>query len=170
MSRTSTSSAEADRATPALVIIAALGSDGVIGSGAGLPWHVPAEYAQFLARVAGQTVLIGRRSWEIFGGDLTRARCVVVTRGAGTVRGAVTAPSVEQGLRLARSFGRTVYSAGGARIYAATLPLADAMLLSYIKGRHTGDVYFPRFDPDEWIVEERADLPQYELVRYRRRR
>ena len=69
---------------------------------------------------------------------------------------------------MAESFGTTVFSAGGASIYAQTIPLADTMYLSYIKGRFTGDAYFPEFSEEEWAVERREDHPRFEFVVYRR--
>ena len=44
-----------------MVIIGAMSTDHVIGSGEGMPWDVPEEYAQFLRFIDGQTVIIGRR-------------------------------------------------------------------------------------------------------------
>jgi dihydrofolate reductase len=152
-----------------VIIIGAMSSDRVIGRGDGMPWDVPEEYAQFLRFVRGQTVIIGRRSYEIFGGGLTSAHTVVVSRSSGELPGAVLAPSVEQAVRVAESFGKTVFSAGGASIYEQTLPLADTMYLSYIKGRFTGDAYFPAFSEREWVVERREDHPRFEFVVYRRR-
>ena len=58
---------------------------------------------------------------------------------------------------------------GGASIYAQTIPLADTMYLSYIKGHYTGDAYFPEFSGQEWAVEKREDHPRFEFVVYRRR-
>jgi dihydrofolate reductase len=152
-----------------VIIIGAMSSDRVIGRGDGMPWDVPEEYAQFLRFVRGQTVIIGRRSYEIFGGGLTSAHTVVVSRSSGELPGAVLAPSVEEAVRVAESFGKTVFSAGGASIYEQTLPLADTMYLSYIKGRFTGDAYFPAFSEREWVVERREDHPRFEFVVYRRR-
>jgi dihydrofolate reductase len=151
-----------------VIIIGAMTRDRVIGSGDGMPWDVPEEYAQFQRFIDGQTVIIGRRSYEIFGDSLTSEHTVVVSRSAAAIRGAVVVPSVEEAARTAASFGRTVFSAGGASIYEQTLPLADAMYLSYIKGDYTGDAYFPRFDERLWRVERRDDHPRFELVVYRR--
>ena len=151
-----------------MIIISAMTKDRVIGSGEGMPWDVPEEYAQFLRFIDGQTVVIGRRSWEIFGDGLTSAHNVVVSRTPGDVRGAVVVPTVEEALKVARSYGRTVFSAGGASIYEQTLPLADTMYLSYIKGHYTGDAYFPAFSDREWSVERREDHPRFEFVVYRR--
>jgi dihydrofolate reductase len=155
-----------------VILVGAMTADRVIGRGGGMPWDVPEEYAHFLRLVDGQTIIIGRRSYEIFGPTLTGTRNVVVTRSARELPGAVVAASVEEAVRTAASFGRTVFSAGGASIYAQTLPLADAMYLSFIKGdfgRFAGDAYFPPFSADEWAVERREDHPRFEFVVYRRR-
>ena len=151
-----------------MIIIGAMSTDHVIGSGDAMPWHVPEEYAQFLRFIEGQTVLIGRRSYEIFGNDLTSAYNVVVSRSARDLPGALVVGTIEDALREAESFGRTIFSAGGASIYAQTLPLADAMYLSYIKGHFTGDAYFPAFSDREWAVERRDDHHRFEFVIYRR--
>ena len=151
-----------------MIVIGAMSRDRVIGRGAGMPWDVPEEYDQFLRLTAGQTVILGRRSYEIFGAGLTAAHVVVVSRSAGRLAGAVVAPSVPAALDAAAALGGTVFSAGGASVYAATVPLADAMYLSYIEGHFTGDAYFPAFDAREWVAERREDHPRFEFVVYRR--
>ncbi len=151
-----------------MILIAALGTGGVIGSGDGMPWDVPEEYEHFLSLIAGQTVLMGRRSWEIFGGDLTSARNIVISRSANMIAGAKLAHSLGAAMELGRSYGKTLFCAGGAGVYAQALPHADAMYLSYIKGVFSGDAYFPEFDDADWVIETRVDHPRFEYVVYRR--
>ncbi len=153
-----------------LVIIAAMSRNRLIGSGDGMPWKVPEEYRQFLATIEGHTVLMGRRSWEIFGRDLTSKHNIVVSRSAGVIEGATVVGTLESALEVARGFGTTVYCAGGGLIYAQTVPLADEMALSYIKGEFEGDTYFPEFDESEWEIVERKEHLRFEFVRYRRPR
>jgi dihydrofolate reductase len=153
-----------------MIIIGAMATNRVIGRGDGMPWDVSEEYAHFLRLIEGHTIIIGRRSYEIFGNGLTSAHNVVVSRSAGDIAGAIVVPSVEDAVRVARSFGGTFFSAGGASIYAQTIPLADTMYLSYIKGHYTGDAYFPEFSEQEWAVEKREDHPRFEFVVYRRQR
>ena len=152
-----------------MVIIGAMSTDRVIGSGDGMPWDVPEEYAQFLRFIAGQTVIIGRRSYEIFGEGLTSSHTVVISRSAGELPGAVVAPSVEDALRIAGTFDKTIFAAGGASVYAQTIQRADTMYLSYIKGHFTGDAYFPAFSEREWSVDRREDHPRFEFVIYKRK-
>lgn len=151
-----------------MILIAALGNNRVIGSGDGMPWDVPEEYEHFLSLVEGQTVLMGRRSWEIFGGDLTSARNIVISRSARHVLGARVAHSLGEAMELGRSYGKTLFCAGGAGVYAQALPHADAMYLSFIKGEFRGDAYFPQYDDADWMIESRVDHPRFEYVVYRR--
>lgn len=151
-----------------MIIVGAMSRDRVIGRGDGMPWDVPEEYAHFQRLVAGETVVIGRRSHEIFGATLTSAHTVVVSRSARAIPGAVVVPTIDAAVAAARALGRTVFSAGGASVYAQTLPLAEAMYLSYIKGEFTGDAYFPAFSERDWTVARREDHARWEFVEYRR--
>ena len=146
-----------------------MSKDRVIGSGDGMPWSVPEEYQQFLRFVDGQTVIMGRRSYEIFGPDLTSAHTMVVSRSGVDKEGVIVCGSIEEAAERAASFGKTVFSAGGATIYAQTLPLAQAMYISYIKGDFVGDTLFPDFDESDWVVAERRDHDAFEFVHYQRR-
>ncbi|ANM31134.1 hypothetical protein ABI59_18490 [Acidobacteria bacterium Mor1] len=154
-----------------MILISAMGSNRVIGSGAGMPWSVPEEYAQFLSFVRGQTVLFGRKSYEIFGADLEDARIVIVSRSMPDPGrpGVQVCGDLEQAITAARATGRTVYSAGGATIYQQTMPHAEAMYLSTIKGDWSGDAYFPEFDESEWRVTREEDHPAFVFRIHERR-
>jgi dihydrofolate reductase len=151
-----------------MIIISALSRDRLIGKGGGLPWHVPEEYNQFLRLIEGQTVIIGRRSYPIYGKTLTSAHNVVVSRSVAELPNAVVVPGIREAIDVAESYGKAVFSAGGSTIYQQTIPLADAMYLSYMKGDFEGDAYFPEFDESLWMVEKREDHPEFEFVVYRR--
>ena len=156
-----------------MIVIGAMATNHVIGSGDGMPWDVPKEYEHFLRLIEGHTIIIGRRSYEIFRKGLTSAHTIVVSRsGSGAdgsdASGTVAVASIEDAVRAARSFGEPFFSAGGASIYAQTIPLADTMYLSYIKGQYTGDAYFPEFSDREWAVEKRENHARFEFVVYRR--
>ncbi len=151
-----------------MIIIAAMGSNHVIGSGEGMPWNVPDEFRQFLGYVRGQTVIIGRRSWEIFGSHLTSEHNVVVSRSSQEIGGATVVDSIDSAIETARGFGKTVYSAGGAQIYAQTLPRAERLYLSVIKGEFDGDAFFPEFDRAEWEVAKHREHSRFDFFDYRR--
>ncbi|MFT5376839.1 MAG: dihydrofolate reductase [Candidatus Latescibacterota bacterium] len=152
-----------------MIIISAMSKDYVIGSGDGMPWSVPEEYEQFLRFVDGQAIIMGRRSFEIFGPDLKSSANIVVSRSTGAIEGALVCGSIDEAVEKATSLGKTVFSAGGATMYEQTLPLASDMYLSFIKGDFSGDTYFPAFDEADWDIIERRDHAAFEFVHYRRK-
>ena len=150
-------------------IIAAMSESRVIGQGDGMPWDVPEEYEQYLELVRGATVLMGRRSYEIFGGDTTAAHVVVLSHSPRPVSRGVVCRNMTQALSTAAAFGKPIFSCGGAAVYAQTIPLATEMLLSTIKGDYTGDTYFPEFNAFDWQVAEERDEDRYLFRRWVRR-
>lgn len=152
-----------------IIIISAIGSNRVIGNGDGLPWHIPSEYNQFLSFVKDQTVIMGRRSFEIFKKDMLPERMVVVSRTLETDRASVFA-SLQDALEYSKAFPEDVYVCGGQSIYEESIPYADYMYLSFIKGEHQGNVYFPDVDESEWSVEKKEEHDEFVFVIYRKLR
>jgi dihydrofolate reductase len=69
-----------------------------------------------------------------------------------------------------------VIVAGGATIYAETLPFADAMILTELDLEAEGDASFPAVDPAQWQEVSRVHHPRgegddaaYDVVRLERR-
>ena len=152
-----------------MIIISAMSENRVIGSGNGMPWSVPAEYEQYLRFVTGQAVIMGRRTYEIFGPDLTDSTTKIVVTRRDTLNGVQVAGSLESALHLANDSGKSVFVAGGAMIYRLALPIATEMYLSTIKGSFDGDTYFPDFSLSAWKVVEERDEVDFIFRKYQRR-
>jgi dihydrofolate reductase len=152
-----------------VIIIAAIGSKRIIGNGKGLPWHIPLEYNQFLGYIRDQTVIMGRKSYEIFKKDMFPKRMVVVSRTLQTDRAWIF-DTLKEALAYSKSFEEDIFICGGQSIYEESIPFADFMYLSFIKGEHRGNVLFPEFDEDEWTVENKVDHEEFVFVIYRKNR
>ena len=152
------------------IIISAMSHDRVIGTGTGLPWHIPEEYPHFLDCVRGNVMLMGRKSWEIFGGDVVTAANIIIT-GSAEFANAQSAAGIAEALALAASYQRPIFIAGGATIYTQALDadVVDEMWLSYIPGTFAGETRFPEFSTADWQDQERRAEPRYEFVRWTRR-
>lgn len=151
-----------------ICIISAIGEGGVIGTGKGLPWDIPEEYNKFLNHVRGNTVIMGRVSWEIFGADLPETRFIVVSRGMQEKPGVIVATSVWEAVAIAQEFPEPVFIAGGSQIYEEGLKYADRMYLSFIKGKHEGNRYFPEIDSLKWRETKSIDYPEFVYKEYSR--
>ena len=132
--------------------------DGVIGRDGGMPWHLPEDLAHFKNTTAGHPVIMGRRTWESFPAAYRPlpGRTNIVVSSSDTLAaelepaGAVVVPSLEQALDTARRSpgAEQVWIVGGAQLYEAAAPLADAAVVTVIGTSTAGDTYAPHLGPD----------------------
>lgn len=149
----------------ALILIAACaGTKQVIGAQGRLPWHFPSDLKFFKQTTLDGTVLMGRTTYDAiinqFGRPLPRRRNLIVSRdpnyrpATGEVFAAIPAALA------AVPPGQDVFIAGGEQIFAQTLPLADAVLLTHIDQEIDGDTFFPALDPAQWQMTETQRLEE----------
>ncbi len=160
-----------------LSLLAAVARDGVIGSDGTIPWRLPEDLARFRTLTLGHPVIMGRRTWESLPArfrPLPGRRNVVLTRNeAWSAEGAERAGSLENALLLLDEAPQA-FVIGGAEIYAASLPLADELLLTEIDAAFEGDTFLPRFDTSEFSEVSREphvseDGTRFSFVTYVRR-
>jgi dihydrofolate reductase len=147
-----------------VTLIAAVARNGVIGADGAIPWHLPEDFAHFKATTLGHTLVMGRATYESIGRPLPGRTTIVLTRDPEwRADGVLTAGSLEQALGLAEG---DVYIAGGAAVYAAALPYADAQLISEVDLEPPGDTYYPAFDRDQWREAGRESHTGFDVVRW----
>ena len=152
-----------------MILIAAMTRDRVIGRDGRMPWHIPEDLKLFKRLTTGHTVVMGRRTFRSIGRPLPERYNVVISRSLREAAGALLCRSLEEGLEKARAYGREVFVIGGASIYRQTLPLADKLVISWVKEAYEGDTRFPDFDEKEWQIESRDDYQDFTQVTYLRR-
>jgi dihydrofolate reductase len=144
-----------------IALIAAMGSNRVIGLDNGLPWRLPADFRYFKQKTMGHTLVMGRRTFDsIRNGPLPGRRTIVVTRQEDwkpPFPAVQVAHSLTEALRLAADDAtgdRTIFIAGGGEIFREALPLADRIYLTRIDASFPGDTFFPELDASDWRIAE----------------
>lgn len=132
-------------------LIAAVSENGVIGSDNDLPWHLPADLKYFKRTTLGHPIIMGRKTFESFGGrPLPKRRNLVLTRDTTySVSGAEVFTSLDQALNSC-SDEDEVFICGGAQIYELAFPRSDRLYLTEIHATVKGDTQFPDFNKDDW--------------------
>jgi dihydrofolate reductase len=136
-----------------VTIVAAVARNGVIGADGGLPWQLPGDLRRFKELTLGHVLVMGRRTYESIGRPLPGRTTVVVTRDPGWDAGhaeVLVARSVPEALDAAAAIDGEVFVVGGAQVYAAALPLADRLELTWVDGEPAGDTHFPEVDWGRW--------------------
>lgn len=140
-----------------LSLIAAIASNGVIGRGGDLPWHLPDDLKHFKKLTIGHTILMGRRTYESIGRPLPRRRSVVLSRSVEfRPEGVEVFASLDAALAACGDH-EEVFVIGGRAVYEAAMPKADRLCLTDVEAEVGGDVSFPDFDRNAWeLVAEEA--------------
>ncbi len=139
-----------------LVIVVAVGRNGVIGDGKGLVWRMPSDLRHFRLATLGKPMLMGRRTFASIGKALPGRETIVLTHDLHfAADGVWVAHELEAALALAQqraaAMGASeVILAGGGELYRQLLSRTDRIVLTEIDLEPSGDTRFPRLDPAVW--------------------
>ncbi len=148
-----------------LAMIWAQSTSGVIGRDNGIPWHLPEDQVRFKQLTLGQTVVMGRLTWESLPAKvrpLPGRRNVVITRDPGYVAdGAEVLTGLDDVFR-----GWVI---GGAQIYAQAMPFTVRCEITEIDidlPPAEGDAMAPELDAS-WAKTTGEWLTSSSGLRYR---
>ncbi len=152
-----------------ITLVAAVADNGVIGAAGGIPWRIPEDFAHFKGVTLGHTMLMGRATYDSIGRTLPGRTTVVLTRDpTWSAPDVQVAGSFDEALDLAADLPGEVMVVGGAAVYAAALPVADAQVLTEVHLAPEGDTRYPDWDRSEWVETQRVDGPGLEWVWWER--
>ncbi len=150
-------------------IIVARAKNGVIGSKNDLPWYLPADLKRFRELTTGNTVVMGRKTYESIvarlGHTLPDRRNIVLTRDE---TAAYDGAEILHDIDAVKQLDGDVFVIGGAEIYNQLLPLADRLYITDVKADIDGDTFFPTLDTSVWHeisreAHERDEKNQYDF-------
>lgn len=160
-------------------IIVAIAENNAIGKDNKLIYWLPNDLKRFKALTTGNTIIMGRRTFESLPkGVLPNRRNIVLSRTADAkdFPGADLFPSLESALADCAEHAskgdeqsREIFIIGGASVYAEALNLADRLCLTYIYNTpQDADTFFPSFDKSEWkeTFREEHDKDEKHSERY----
>ena len=153
-----------------VTLVAAVADNGVIGADGGIPWRIPEDFAHFKQTTLGHTLVMGRATYDSIGVALPGRATIVLTRDPfWSAPDVEVAASFEDALALAADLPGEVMVAGGAAVYAAALPVADAQVLTEVHLSPEGDTFYPDWDRAQWVETRREPGPGLEWVWWERR-
>lgn len=159
-------------------IIVAIARNRAIGYKGDLIYHLSADLRRFKELTTGNTVIMGRKTFESLPkGALPNRRNIVLTRQQGVAfPGTEVFSSITEALAHCTA-DEKIYVIGGAQIYSQALDLADELEITLVHDTPSmADTFFPDFESDSrWKLVGREDHepdernPQpYSFLTYRR--
>jgi dihydrofolate reductase len=153
---------------PESAVLVAMTRDLLIGSGNRLPWDIPEDRGLFRDLTLGNTVIMGRRTFQSIGSPLEDRNNIVLSRTTAVIEGILICRTFLESLAAAMRFARPVFFIGGVDVYRSALQIVDSLHVSWIDGTFQGDRYFPAFDPGDWQILSQQKFNEFEHIHYRR--
>ncbi len=154
-----------DEQTVKLVLIAAIGQNGVIGVEGGLPWRLSSDLKRFKQVTMGKPIIMGRKTYESIGKPLPGRLNIVVTRNPDfDAEGVEVVSDIEDGIAVGMEHAENndadeICVIGGGEIYAKTIDSADRLYITHVLVSPEGDTNFPEIAEDYWQITHMEDIP-----------
>jgi dihydrofolate reductase len=162
---------------PKIIAIVAMDESRAIGIEGKLPWNIPEDMRRFSKLTSGNTVLMGRKTYESLPAKfrpLPNRANIIASRKGSTVNlgaGAILCEKPENfltSLKLGREkIVGNLWIIGGAEIYRLSMPFWDVVELTRVEGRHAADAFFPEFESNFKLVAQEPG-PKCVFQRYER--
>ena len=155
-----------------IIIITAIAQNGVIGTAKGeMPWHVKEEFAHFKSTTLGSPIIMGRKTFETLGKPLNGRLNIIVTHSESfQVDNTVVQNSLLSAVDYCnKEKYEKIFIIGGREIYTQAIPLADEMILSFMKFKAEGEIHFPEFDENDWQKTDERNFEQFSVVTFVRK-
>ena len=149
-------------------IIVAMSKNRVIGDSNTLIWHLPEDLKRFRQLTTGNTIVMGRKTYESIGKPLPNRRSIIITRDPDySVEGCEVVNSLEEALLLSNN---DCFIIGGGEIYRQAIDIADRIYLTLINKEFEGDTSFPELK--DWVEISYEDFDnddfEYSFIQYER--
>lgn len=139
-------------------MIAAVGKNRELGKNNDLIWHFKEDMKFFRETTTGNTVIMGRKTFESLPHALPNRQNIVISRNTEySADGAEVAGSIDEAIKMAKN--DNVFIIGGGKIYNEFLKIADKLYLTEIDDEcDSADTFFPEFDKSEFTAEKLTDF------------
>lgn len=141
-------------------IIVAMNKEYSIGLNGKLMYHIPQDMRYFADKTIGNTVVMGRKTLVSLpkGKALPNRINIVISRTMTQQEaqdcGVYLVSCIDELFKFLKQKNintNSVYIIGGGEIYSLFLPLCDTMYITEVETTDKGDVYFPKFNKNEWV-------------------
>ena len=156
-------------------LIAAIGKNNELGINGDLIWKLPSDMKFFKNTTMGHPIVMGRKTFESLPKVLPGRKNIVISRNTDILNNEIELyKSIRDFLVAYNNFNDEIFVIGGASIYQQFIDTATKMYLTEIdEVEPNADVFFPRFEKDEWNREQLSELEEqnikYRHVLYKRK-
>ncbi len=146
-------------------ILVAVSPEGIIGKDNTIPWHYSTDLKRFKRLTTGNTIIMGRKTWESLPKKpLPERRNIVITRSS--IDGVECFRSIDDALQTCEG---DIWFIGGAGIYEEAMEKADVIDMTLVPDKVNGKrcIYFPKIDKT-WKEGETNYLDNHPKLKHKK--
>ena len=157
-------------------IIVAKAQNNIIGGNNKLLWHISDDLKRFKEITSGNTIIMGRKTFESLPGVLPNRKHVILTRDKNFSvdnENVEVIHSVDEIINNYKDSSVEAFIIGGGEIYKEFLPHANKLYLTEVLKDFEGDTSFPQVNLENWAVDYSSDILtnakyglQYKFINY----
>lgn len=139
-------------------LLVAMDTNHVIGFENDMPWHLPNDLKYFKEKTTGNTMVMGRKTFDSIGRALPNRRNVVLTRKQSNFPEGVEVINDIDFIQTweKKNPDEELFVIGGGHLFEQVLAYADRMYITEIDETFPGDTYFPAFQDEDWILTSKT--------------
>lgn len=155
-----------------LYLIACVSQDLGIGKAGDLLWHIPEDMRFFRQTTQGNTVIMGRKTYESIGNKpLPKRESIVLSRQS--IAGVKTCHDESELRSFLEKDNSQKFIIGGNALYQMFINDAEKLYLTEVAAVQPADTFFPEFDKSKFTRKVLQDGVyegiKYEIVEYTRK-
>ena len=142
-------------------IIVAKAQNNIIGGDNKLLWHISDDLKRFKEITSGNTIIMGRKTFESLPGVLPNRKHVILTRDKNYSvdnSNVEIIHSVDEIINKYKDSSMEAFIIGGGEIYKEFLPHASKLYLTEVLKDFAGDTSFPQIDLKKWDADYSSDI------------
>ena len=144
-----------------LSIFVAIAENNIIGGDNKLLWHIPEDLKRFKAITSGNTIIMGRKTFESLPGVLPNRKHVIITRDENYSvdnENVEVIHSLSEVINKYKNSSEPAFIIGGGEIYKQLIHNVDNLLLTKVFKSFDGDTSFPQIDLNEFAVDFESEI------------
>mgnify|MGYP000239424212 FL=1 len=153
-------------------IIAAVGKNNALGRGNDLIWHIKEDLKNFKDLTMGKYIVMGKNTYKSLPRHLEGRKYIVLSSSLDNIDDGMLFKDFNKLLEFVKNLDEEIMIIGGASIYKLFLPYANKLYLTEIDSEEQADVYFPKFNKDDYtrsvVSNSEVNGLKYSFVIYER--
>lgn len=139
-----------------LNFIVAMGKNYAIGRNGILPWHLPADLQHFKRITEGNSIIMGRKTFESLPKILPNRHHIVITRDTQykVDDNRITVLHSLESLTESLEKDKEYFVIGGSEIFEQLLPKTNRIYMTELEQEFEADTFFPELSMWEWIERD----------------